>query len=242
MLSSLSNLFGDDALTQSIVSCCARLKTSKLFEDQLSALNELETLSKEHPLEVGIKSLSLICDDILSKYADGSDSEPILTKKCVDILMLLVLPPEEPFDNNLLPRHPSTNRVYYECNLDLLFDAKSKSGDRMDVFIKLLKDDFSEYNPDNIIIELQYNIVQILTFILLYDNTAHKLRSELLRSACGAMNTLSELLNSPHEFIRNACVILLSHLSLNDPSIQKLIGMPLHIFVHCPHSDYPFSI
>merc|ERR1719410_1432211 len=138
--------------------------------------------------------------------------------------MLLVLPPPEPFDANILPRHPSTKRVYYECNLDLFFDAKSKSGDRIDTFVKLLKDDFSEYNPDNIIIEIQYNIIQILTIILLYDNTAHKLRSELLRSACGAMNTLSELLNSPHEFIRNACVILLSHLSQNDPSIQKLIA------------------
>lgn len=131
--------------------------------------------------------------------------------------MLLLLPPEEPYDINKLPRHPQTNRVYYEYNLELLFTPSTTSGDRIEIFIKLLKDDFSES------IELQYNVIQILTVILLYKNTVHKLRSELL-NIYGAMNTLSELLNSPHEFIRNSCVILLTHLSQNDPSIQKLIA------------------
>ena len=43
-------LFGDDGLSQQIVSCCARLKTSTLFEDKVTALNELENLAKDHPL------------------------------------------------------------------------------------------------------------------------------------------------------------------------------------------------
>ena len=49
-LNNLPAVFGDDALTQSIVSCCTRLTTSELFEDKVSALNELENLAKEHPL------------------------------------------------------------------------------------------------------------------------------------------------------------------------------------------------
>ena len=43
-------LFGDDGLSQQIISCCARLKTSTLFEDKVTSLNELENLAKDHPL------------------------------------------------------------------------------------------------------------------------------------------------------------------------------------------------
>ena len=157
--------------------------------------------------------MNTICDDVFSKYFDDQN----LIKKCIDILMLLVLPPEEPYDINKLPRHPSNNRVYYECNLELLFTPSNLSGDRIEVFIKLLKEEFNDE------IAIQYNIIQILTCILLYKNTVHKLRSELI-NIYGAMNTLSELLNSEHEFIRNSCIILLAHLSQNDPSIQKLIA------------------
>eukprot|EP00484_Ammonia_sp_Unknown_P016449 CAMPEP_0197033194 /NCGR_PEP_ID=MMETSP1384-20130603/11667_1 /TAXON_ID=29189 /ORGANISM="Ammonia sp." /LENGTH=1041 /DNA_ID=CAMNT_0042462969 /DNA_START=5 /DNA_END=3130 /DNA_ORIENTATION=+ len=203
-------LFGDDPNTQSIVACCTRLKTSTLFEDKISALNELENLAKEHPLQVGVKAMNTICDEVLTKHID----EQILLKKCIEILMLLVLPPEEPYDVEKLPRHPSNSRVYYECNLELLFTPSNAASDRIEVFIKLLRDEFSES------IELQYNIIQILTMVLLYKNTVHKLQKELI-NAYGAINTLSELLNSPHEFIRNSCVILMAHLCCNDPAIQK---------------------
>eukprot|EP00485_Elphidium_margaritaceum_P006726 CAMPEP_0202695708 /NCGR_PEP_ID=MMETSP1385-20130828/9243_1 /ASSEMBLY_ACC=CAM_ASM_000861 /TAXON_ID=933848 /ORGANISM="Elphidium margaritaceum" /LENGTH=970 /DNA_ID=CAMNT_0049351785 /DNA_START=15 /DNA_END=2927 /DNA_ORIENTATION=- len=206
-------IFGDDPQTQAIVACCTRLKTSTLFEDKTSALNELENLAKEHPLEVGVKAMSTLCDEVLSKHFE----EQLLVKKCIDILMLLLLPPEEPYDHNQLPRHPNTQRVYYEHNLELLLTPNTVSGDRMEVFIRLLKDEYAES------IELQYNLVQILTMLLLCKHTMHKIRSELI-SIHGAINTLSELLNSPHEFIRNAAVILLTHLSCNDASIQKLIA------------------
>lgn len=158
--------------------------------------------------------MSTICDDVLIKYFD----DEILLKKCIDILMLLVLPPEEPYDITTLAKHPTSNKPYYECNLELLFsNPSSSSSDRIEIFIKLLKDEFSES------IELQYNIIQILTVILLYKNTIHKLRSEL-NNIYGAFNTLNELLNSQQPFIRNSAVILLAHLSQNDPSIQKLIA------------------
>ena len=117
--------------------------------------------------------------------------------------MLLVLPPEEPYDINELPKHPTTNRPYYECNLELLFTPSSSSSDRIEIFIKLLKEEFSEA------IELQYNIIQILTVILLYKNTIHKLRSEL-NNIYGAYNTLNELLHSQQPFIRNSCCFISS--------------------------------
>merc|ERR1719295_410443 len=210
---SLPAVFGDDTLTQSIVSCCTRLTTSARFEDKVSALNELENLAKEHPLEVGHKAIGKLCDEVLGKYEDS----PILIKKAIDILMLLLLPPEEPYDVDALPHHPTSKSVYYECNLDLLFSPNNQAADRIRIFIKYLGEEYSES------IELQYNIIQILTVVLLYKGTVHKLRSELI-GIYGAMNALSELLKSPHEFIRNATVILLAHLSQNDPSIQKLVA------------------
>lgn len=165
------------------------------------------------PQEVGIKAIAKLCDDVLALHEDA----PILIKKGVDILMLLLLPPEEPYDVSALPHHPASKTVYYECNLDLLFTPNKQTADRIRIFIKFLGEDYSES------IELQYNIIQILTVVLLYKGTVHKLRSELI-GIYGAMNALSELLRSPHEFIRNSTVILLAHLSQNDPSIQKLVA------------------
>eukprot|EP01084_Bolivina_argentea_P268428 455910_1 len=203
-------LTGDGQLTQSIVSVCTRLKTSTLFDDKLSALAELESLASEHPLEVGRKSLPVLCDDVLHLYFDHDDKT--LIKKCIDILILLLLPPEQPYDVNIIPRDKQTNLAYYEYNLDLLFKT-NKPSNRINIFIELLNDKYFEY-PD-----MQYNIIQILTSIALYPSTLHKLQKELINNR--AMEKLSELLkNSQQELIRNSCILLFVYLTKNDKQIQ----------------------
>ena len=228
---------GDDPVAKEVHSVVTTIKTSQLHEEKLLAMKELEKLSKMHPFEVGRRGLSCILEDILMNHSSISIET---TRLCIDILMHLLLPPENEHEmieheiNNNGPNEANkktreNGKMYYESNLELFLKPSNLLCPRLKLLIDLLSDDYNEY------FAIRYNVIQILTILLLYKSTQHKIRNELV-NIFGAMNRFSELLGITHNndnshvnnnqniYLRQPTIVLLTHLCTNDESIQKAIA------------------